>query len=59
MLGTGARKGLPVLVSVPPYHVAAMAAILSSVYSGRRIVQLAIAVGLALAAAVLGALVWF
>jgi acyl-CoA synthetase (AMP-forming)/AMP-acid ligase II len=28
------------LVSVPPYHVAAMAAILSSVYSGRRIVQL-------------------
>jgi acyl-CoA synthetase (AMP-forming)/AMP-acid ligase II len=29
------------LVSVPPYHVAGMAAILSSVYSGRRIVQLA------------------
>jgi acyl-CoA synthetase (AMP-forming)/AMP-acid ligase II len=29
------------LVSVPPYHVAAIAAILSSVYSGRRIVQLA------------------
>jgi len=29
------------LVSVPPYHVAAMAAILSSVYAGRRIVQLA------------------
>jgi acyl-CoA synthetase (AMP-forming)/AMP-acid ligase II len=28
------------LVSVPPYHVAAMAAILSSIYSGRRIVQL-------------------
>ncbi len=28
------------LVSVPPYHVAAMAAILSSVYAGRRIVQL-------------------
>jgi len=28
------------LVSVPPYHVAGMAAILSSVYSGRRIVQL-------------------
>ena len=28
------------LVSVPPYHVAAMAAVLSSVYSGRRIVQL-------------------
>jgi acyl-CoA synthetase (AMP-forming)/AMP-acid ligase II len=28
------------LVSVPPYHVAGMAAILSAVYSGRRIVQL-------------------
>ena len=30
-----------VLVSVPPYHIAGMAAILSSVYAGRRIVQLA------------------
>jgi acyl-CoA synthetase (AMP-forming)/AMP-acid ligase II len=29
-----------VLVTVPPYHVAGMAAILSSVYAGRRIVQL-------------------
>jgi acyl-CoA synthetase (AMP-forming)/AMP-acid ligase II len=29
------------LVSVPPYHIAGMAAIASSVYSGRRIVQLA------------------
>jgi acyl-CoA synthetase (AMP-forming)/AMP-acid ligase II len=28
------------LVSVPPYHVAGMAAVLSSLYSGRRIVQL-------------------
>jgi len=28
------------LVSVPPYHIAGMAAIMSSVYSGRRIVQL-------------------
>jgi acyl-CoA synthetase (AMP-forming)/AMP-acid ligase II len=28
------------LVSVPPYHVAAMAALLSSLYAGRRIVQL-------------------
>jgi acyl-CoA synthetase (AMP-forming)/AMP-acid ligase II len=28
------------LVSVPPYHVAGMAALLSSIYSGRRIVQL-------------------
>jgi acyl-CoA synthetase (AMP-forming)/AMP-acid ligase II len=28
------------LVSVPPYHVAGMAAIMSCVYSGRRIVQL-------------------
>ena len=29
------------LVSVPPYHIAGMAAIASSVFSGRRIVQLA------------------
>jgi acyl-CoA synthetase (AMP-forming)/AMP-acid ligase II len=35
-----ADEGDAALVSVPPYHVAAMAAILSSVYSGRRIVQL-------------------
>jgi acyl-CoA synthetase (AMP-forming)/AMP-acid ligase II len=28
------------LVSVPPYHVAGMAALLSSIYSGRRMVQL-------------------
>lgn len=28
------------LVSVPPYHIAAMAAIASSIYSGRRLVQL-------------------
>jgi acyl-CoA synthetase (AMP-forming)/AMP-acid ligase II len=28
------------LMSVPPYHVAGMAALLSSIYSGRRIVQL-------------------
>jgi acyl-CoA synthetase (AMP-forming)/AMP-acid ligase II len=28
------------LVSVPPYHIAGMAAVLSSIYSGRRIVQL-------------------
>ena len=28
------------LVSVPPYHIAGMAAVASSVYSGRRIVQL-------------------
>jgi len=28
------------LVSVPPYHIAGMAAILSSVYSGRRVVQM-------------------
>lgn len=28
------------LVSVPPYHIAAMAAVASSIYSGRRIVQL-------------------
>jgi acyl-CoA synthetase (AMP-forming)/AMP-acid ligase II len=28
------------LVAVPPYHVAAMAAVLSSIYAGRRLVQL-------------------
>jgi len=37
----GAGEGDAALVSVPPYHIAGMAAILSSVYSGRRIVQLA------------------
>ena len=36
--GSGAEEAT--LVSVPPYHVAGMAAILSSVYSGRRVVQL-------------------
>jgi long-chain acyl-CoA synthetase len=35
-----ADEGTAALVSVPPYHVAGVAAILSSVYSGRRIVQL-------------------
>ena len=29
------------LMSVPPYHIAGVAAIASSVYSGRRVVQLA------------------
>ena len=36
----GATEDEAALVSVPPYHVAGMAAILSSVYAGRRIVQL-------------------
>ena len=36
----GAGEDDAALVSVPPYHVAGMAAILSSVYAGRRIVQL-------------------
>lgn len=36
----GAGDEEATLVSVPPYHVAGMAAILSSVYAGRRIVQL-------------------
>ena len=36
----GAGEDEATLVSVPPYHVAGMAAILSSVYAGRRIVQL-------------------
>ncbi len=35
-----AREDEATLVSVPPYHVAGIAAILSSVYAGRRIVQL-------------------
>ena len=36
----GAGEDEATLVSVPPYHVAGMAAILSSTYSGRRIVYL-------------------
>ena len=36
----GAAEDEATLVAVPPYHVAGMAAILSSVYAGRRIVQL-------------------
>lgn len=36
----GAAENEATLVSVPPYHVAGMAAILSAVYAGRRIVQL-------------------
>ena len=35
-----AEPGEATLVSVPPYHVAGISAILSSVYAGRRIVQL-------------------
>jgi long-chain acyl-CoA synthetase len=37
----GADAADAALVSVPPYHIAGMAAILSSVYAGRRVVQLA------------------
>jgi long-chain acyl-CoA synthetase len=36
----GAGDDEATLVSVPPYHVAGIAAVLSSVYGGRRIVQL-------------------
>ena len=36
----GAAENDAALVSVPPYHIAGMAAIASSVYAGRRIVQL-------------------
>ncbi len=36
----GAADDDAALMSVPPYHIAGMAAIASSVYSGRRIVQL-------------------
>lgn len=37
-MGAGPEEAT--LVSVPPYHVAGMAALCSSIYSGRRIVQL-------------------
>ena len=37
----GADEEDAALVCVPPYHVAGIAAVLSSVYSGRRVVQLA------------------
>jgi acyl-CoA synthetase (AMP-forming)/AMP-acid ligase II len=37
----GAAEDDAALISVPPYHIAGMAAIASSFYSGRRIVQLA------------------
>ncbi len=37
----GAADTDAALVSVPPYHIAGMAAVLSSIYAGRRIVQLA------------------
>jgi acyl-CoA synthetase (AMP-forming)/AMP-acid ligase II len=36
----GAGDGEAQLISVPPYHVAALASVLSSVYAGRRIVYL-------------------
>jgi len=37
----GAAEGDAALVSVPPYHVASVAAMLTSLYAGRRVVQLA------------------
>ncbi|OBF41932.1 AMP-dependent synthetase [Mycolicibacterium peregrinum] len=44
VLGTvefgGAGEDEATLVSVPPYHVAGVASVLSAVYSGRRVVQL-------------------
>jgi len=36
----GAGEADAALMSVPPYHIAGMAAVLSSIYSGRKIVQL-------------------
>ncbi|TYK44465.1 class I adenylate-forming enzyme family protein [Actinomadura decatromicini] len=36
----GADEDEATLVSVPPYHIAAVSAVLTSVYAGRRIVQL-------------------
>ena len=37
----GADEDEATLVSVPPYHIAGVSAVLSSIYAGRRIVQLA------------------
>jgi acyl-CoA synthetase (AMP-forming)/AMP-acid ligase II len=37
---SGAGEDEATLVSVPPYHVAGISAVLSSVYAGRRVVQL-------------------
>lgn len=37
----GADEEEAVLVSVPPYHIAAISSVLTSVYAGRRMVQLA------------------
>ena len=37
----GADENDAALVCVPPYHIAGIAAVMSSVYSGRRVVQLA------------------
>ncbi|MCS6948488.1 MAG: acyl--CoA ligase [Steroidobacteraceae bacterium] len=36
----GAREDEAALISVPPYHIAAVSAVLTSTYSGRRCVQL-------------------
>ncbi|MFA7554601.1 MAG: class I adenylate-forming enzyme family protein [Spongiibacteraceae bacterium] len=36
----GADEGECALVSVPPYHIAGMSALITSIYTGRRIVQL-------------------
>jgi acyl-CoA synthetase (AMP-forming)/AMP-acid ligase II len=36
----GAAESDGLLMSVPPYHIAGMASVLSSIYSGRKIVQL-------------------
>jgi acyl-CoA synthetase (AMP-forming)/AMP-acid ligase II len=37
----GADQGDAALISVPPYHIAGITAVLTSIYSGRRMVQLA------------------
>lgn len=36
----GAEEGEAALISVPPYHIAAISAILTNIYSGRRLVYL-------------------
>lgn len=36
----GAEEGEAALISVPPYHIAAISSLLTSIYNGRRMVQL-------------------
>ena len=40
MSAAGDEEGQAALISVPPYHIAGVSAVLTSVYAGRRVVQL-------------------